>query len=146
MAEPDPVGRMRIARGRDGVHTGDDDRLPPLEEEVREFEALWPAEEPPQELHYPWDEEPPDDDYPPPLDDLEEFWPEPPDGGEDVEFCGCTNEELERGRTCGQPQCPNAAGIPRGQAVARVQARGSDPQARAEAEGDFGPGAPFGDG
>lgn len=26
---------------------------------------------------------------------------------EEVEFCGCTNEELEAGRTCGQPQCPN---------------------------------------
>jgi len=31
----------------------------------------------------------------------------------------------------------------RQQAVARVDARGSDPQAVAEAEGDFGPGAPF---
>jgi hypothetical protein len=27
---------------------------------------------------------------------------------EEVEFCGCTNEELEAGKTCGQPQCPNA--------------------------------------
>lgn len=27
---------------------------------------------------------------------------------EDVEFCGCTNTALEAGRTCGQPQCPNA--------------------------------------
>ena len=52
MAEPDPVGRMRIARGRDGVHTGDDDRLPPLEEEVREFEALWPLKRFVEELPY----------------------------------------------------------------------------------------------
>jgi hypothetical protein len=27
---------------------------------------------------------------------------------EEVEFCGCTNEELEAGSTCGQPKCPNA--------------------------------------
>lgn len=27
---------------------------------------------------------------------------------EEVAFCGCTNERLEAGRTCGQPQCPNA--------------------------------------
>lgn len=26
---------------------------------------------------------------------------------EEVEFCGCTNEELEAGRTCGQDTCPN---------------------------------------
>lgn len=25
-----------------------------------------------------------------------------------VAFCGCTNDALEAGRTCGQPQCPNA--------------------------------------
>ena len=29
---------------------------------------------------------------------------------EEVPFCGCTNEELERGRTCGQDQCPNNPG------------------------------------
>lgn len=28
-------------------------------------------------------------------------------GVEDVDFCGCTNEELEADRTCGEPQCPN---------------------------------------
>lgn len=34
-----------------------------------------------------------------------------PEGyGEDVEFCDCTNEELEACRTCGQPQCPNKRG------------------------------------
>lgn len=26
---------------------------------------------------------------------------------EDVEFCDCTNTELEAGRVCAQPQCPN---------------------------------------
>lgn len=26
---------------------------------------------------------------------------------EDVEFCDCTNEELEAGRSCSQPTCPN---------------------------------------
>lgn len=26
---------------------------------------------------------------------------------EEVPFCGCTNEELEAGRSCGQPTCPN---------------------------------------
>lgn len=26
---------------------------------------------------------------------------------EEVDICGCTNEELEAGRTCGQPECPN---------------------------------------
>lgn len=25
----------------------------------------------------------------------------------EVDFCGCTNTELERGKTCGQPSCPN---------------------------------------
>lgn len=25
----------------------------------------------------------------------------------EVPFCGCTNDELEQGKTCGQPQCPN---------------------------------------
>jgi hypothetical protein len=25
----------------------------------------------------------------------------------DVEFCNCTNDELEAGKTCGLPQCPN---------------------------------------
>lgn len=29
-------------------------------------------------------------------------------GIEAVELCGCTNEQLEAGVTCGQPQCPNA--------------------------------------
>lgn len=26
---------------------------------------------------------------------------------EEVPFCGCTNEQLEHGQSCGQPQCPN---------------------------------------
>ena len=30
---------------------------------------------------------------------------------EEVEFCGCTNEELEAGHTCGQPTCPNNLGM-----------------------------------
>lgn len=29
----------------------------------------------------------------------------------EVEFCGCTNEKLERGETCGQPQCPNIEAV-----------------------------------
>jgi hypothetical protein len=28
---------------------------------------------------------------------------------ETVELCGCTNTKLERGETCGEPQCPNYA-------------------------------------
>lgn len=32
---------------------------------------------------------------------------------EKVEFCGCTNDQLERGTSCGLPQCPNMAGFPR---------------------------------
>jgi hypothetical protein len=30
---------------------------------------------------------------------------------EEVGFCGCTNEQLEAGRTCGQLACPNASAI-----------------------------------
>lgn len=26
---------------------------------------------------------------------------------ETVDFCGCTNDQLEAGKTCGFPQCPN---------------------------------------
>lgn len=29
---------------------------------------------------------------------------------EAVPFCGCTNEQLEAGRTCGLPECPNLKG------------------------------------
>jgi hypothetical protein len=32
---------------------------------------------------------------------------------ETVEFCGCTNTQLERGTSCGLPQCPNMAGFPK---------------------------------
>lgn len=28
-----------------------------------------------------------------------------------VEICGCTNTQLERGETCGQPNCPNSPGV-----------------------------------
>jgi hypothetical protein len=30
----------------------------------------------------------------------------------EVEFCDCTNEELEAGRVCDQPQCPNRETAP----------------------------------
>lgn len=32
---------------------------------------------------------------------------------EKVQFCACTNDQLERGTSCGLPQCPNMAGFPR---------------------------------
>lgn len=44
---------------------------------------------------------------------------------EEVEFCGCTNEELEEGRTCGQVQCPNRGPLP---AVVLVETNGSEPE------------------
>jgi hypothetical protein len=40
-----------------------------------------------------------------------------------------------------QPKAPS--GRKRREAVARVEARGADPEAVTEAEGDFGPGKPF---
>lgn len=41
----------------------------------------------------------------------------------DVDLCGCTNEELEAGRTCGQPACPNREAT----ACILVGAAGEDP-------------------
>lgn len=46
----------------------------------------------------------------------------------EVPICGCTNTDLEAGRTCGQPECPN---LPR-QAERKVD----DPAIRAQHDAD----------
>jgi hypothetical protein len=42
-----------------------------------------------------------------------------------VEFCGCTNDQLERGTSCGLPQCPNMAGFPKPAGIVHPLAEGA---------------------
>jgi hypothetical protein len=44
---------------------------------------------------------------------------------EEVEFCGCTNDQLERGTSCGLPQCPNMAGFPKPEGIVHPIAVGA---------------------